>query len=362
MSEVYFGSVKFQELGNVQETLPVKMQKILRKMKVDEMVEDKSVAVKMHLGKNFGYSTIHPLFVKLLVDEINKGNPEQVFVTDLNFDVAEASNRGYTQEVLGAPLYPVAGIFDKYFYSEEIGFKKLNEVEIAGLIHDVDVIINLSHVKGHGCCAYGGACKNIAMGCVTGSTRGQIHSLEGGIKWDEEKCTYCKKCLQECRYDANSFEDGKYKINFHNCTYCQHCVKMCPEEALQLTEDNFDDFQEGMAITTKTVLDTFDKENILHINVMTDITYLCDCWGQTTPSLVPDIGIAASKDMVAIEKACLDMIDEEDLLPNSLPEGYELTEGNHLFEKIHGRDPYIQVEYLEQKGLGTQDYNIKEIK
>lgn len=362
MSKVYFGSVKFQELGNASETLPVKMQKILKNIDVADMVKDKSVAVKMHLGQNFGYSTIHPLFVKLLVDEIKKGDPSQVFITDLNFDVAQAADRGYTEQVLGAPIYPVAGLFDKYFYNYDVGFKKLQEVEVAGLIHDVDVLINFSHVKGHGCCAYGGACKNIAMGCVTSNTRGQIHSLEGGIEWDEELCINCEKCLQECRYDANSFNDeGQYQINYHNCTYCQHCIKMCPEEALTMTEDNFNDFQEGMALTTKKVLDSFDDENVLHINLMTDITYLCDCWGQTTPSLVPDIGVTVSQDMVAIEKACLDMIKTENLLPNSLPEGYKLSEGNHLFEKIHGRDPYIQVKFLEEKGIGSQDYSIEEV-
>lgn len=362
MSKVYFGSVEFKELGNVNETLPVKMQKILKEINVAGMVKDKSVAIKMHLGKNFGYSTIHPLFVKLLVDEIKKGNPTQVFITDLNFDVSEAKNRGYTEEVVGVPIYPVAGIFDKYFYNHDVNYKKLKGVEIAGLIHDADVLINFSHVKGHGCCAYGGACKNIAMGCVTSNTRGQIHSLEGGIEWIEDKCIHCNKCLSECRYDANSFDkDGKFKINYHNCTFCQHCVKMCSEGALKLTEDNFDNFQQGMALTTKEVLDTFDKENVLHINMLTDITYLCDCWGQTTPSLVPDIGITASKDMVAIEKACLDMIKTENLLPNSLPAGYELSDGNHLFEKVHGRDPYIQIKFLEKEGMGSQNYTIKEI-
>jgi len=104
------------------------------------------------------------------------------------------------------------------------------------------------------------------------------------------------------------------------------------------------------------------KRNVYYINVLLNITMLCDCWGMSTPSLVPDIGIMASEDMVAIEKASLDMIKVQDLLPNSLPTGRELREGKHLFEKIFGKDPYGQISKLENKGLGNSKYSIEEVK
>jgi hypothetical protein len=220
-------------------------------------------------------------------------------------------------------------------------------------------MIDLSHVKGHGACGYGGACKNIAMGCVTDRTRGQLHGLEGGLIWDESKCTQCKICISSCGQKANSFsDDGKLNIFFHHCTYCQNCVKACEPGAIQLEGGYYKEFQIGMALCTKVVLDTFKPGHVYYINFLTDITALCDCWGLTTPSLVPDIGIMASEDIVAIERACIDAIKVENLIPSGIPQGYKLTGKGHLFEQLHGKSPYIQLEELEKLGLGTQEYKL----
>lgn len=96
--------------------------------------------------------------------------------------------------------------------------------------------------------------------------------------------------------------------------------------------------------------------NAYYINVLTNITALCDCWGMTTPALVPDIGIMASEDIVAIERASLDAIKMEDLIPAGVPAGMELSGHGHLFEQLHGKNPYIQLQKLEEQGLGTQEY------
>ncbi len=125
--------------------------------------------------------------------------------------------------------------------------------------------------------------------------------------------------------------------------------------------NHYTDFQVGMALCTKTVLDTFDKDSVYYINFLTNITALCDCWGLSTPSLVPDIGIYASDDIVAIERASMDAIKVEDLLPNSTPKGVELGTKGHLFERLHGVEPYTQINELEKAGLGTQEYQIQEI-
>lgn len=363
-SDVYYCSMGYDKL-EANSTLPAKFRRMLAGLPLRDMVGGKRVAVKMHFGGNLGYTTIHPLFVQLLVDALKRAGAI-VFVTDIPADVPGAKRRGYTEEVIGAPLVAATGLFDKYYYSVPVDYKSLKEVQVAGHINDADVLIDFSHVKGHGACAYGGACKNIAMGCVTAKTRSDIHGLQGGFNWDEEKCEHDRECIKACRYNANSFdEDGKYHINYDNCTYCQHCVNACPTGALTANMSAFDDFQEGMALTTATVLNTFEPGRKLFINVLTNITYVCDCWGLSTPPLVPDIGIMASNDIVAIETACLDAINKYDLLPNSLPAGRQLADDpegtKHLLEKVHGKDPFVQVKALERHGLGTMQYNIIEV-
>ena len=365
-SLVKFSSVKFDRLDK-EATLPAKFIRVLDSIPLKEMVDGKTVALKMHLGGGLGYTTIHPLFVKILVDAL-KNAGGKIFITDLyhlnndDFGVRGARNRGYSSDILDVPFLPVAGNADKYFYTKKVDFKTLKEVHIAGNIHDAEVLIDFSHIKGHGVCGYGGALKNIAMGCVTQNTRRELHALEGGIEWNGELCDHCETCIDECRYKANKFTDeGKYEIFYHHCTYCQHCVEICPKDALTFSSKGFIDFQKGMALATREALKTFDKDKVYYINVLLNITMLCDCWGFSTPSLVPDIGIMASNDIAAIEKASLDAIKSENLLPDSLPIGRELREGKHLFEKIFGKDPYSLIKILEEMEMGNGDYEFEEI-
>ena len=116
-----------------------------------------------------------------------------------------------------------------------------------------------------------------------------------------------------------------------------------------------------MALATTEVLKGFDRKHRLFINFLTNITVYCDCWGMTTPALVPDIGILAGQDILAIEQASLDMIRTEDLIPGTLPKGVELREKGHLFERIHGKDPFVVLEYLEALKQGSRKYKLSEV-
>jgi hypothetical protein len=124
----------------------------------------------------------------------------------------------------------------------------------------------------------------------------------------------------------------------------------------------YEDFQAGMALCTEEVLKTFEPGRVFYINFLTNITALCDCWGFTLPSLVPDIGIMGSTDIVAIERACIDAIKVEDLIPAGVPQGIELGTDGHLFERLHGKNPFVQLRELEKRGLGTQEYEIEEVR
>lgn len=356
--EILFAPVTYSRYS-AQETLPARFERMLDKMGLEDRVKGKHTVIKMHVGRAIGYTTIHPLFIKILVDKL-KAWGAKVFIADQT--IQDAGARGYREEFLGCPIVEVCGVIDKYYYEYDVDYKTFKNVDIGGHIRDAEFMIDLSHIKGHGSCAFGGACKNIAMGCVTDRTRQQIHGLEGGLAWDESLCTHCEQCVEGCNHDANTFDkDGKYQVNFHHCTFCQHCVKVCPTGSLTMDDNRFDDFQAGMAICTKKVLDTFEPGNVHYISFLTNITALCDCWGLSTPNLVPDIGIMSGSDIVAIERACIDAIKLENLLPSGMPQGVELGEGEHLFEKLHGRNPYIQLDKLEEQGLGTQDYTLVEI-
>ena len=367
-SKVKFASMEFDRIDS-DRTLPAKFERLLKHFPLEKMLKGKIAVLKMHLGRGLGYTTIHPLFVRILIKKIRDAGGE-LFITDIllphmkDFGGITAKDR-YSEDILDAPVYPAAGFFDKYYYSKKVNFKSLKEVQVAGHLHDGEILINFSHFKGHGMSSYGGAIKNLAMGGVTSKTRHDLHSLHSGgsgISWNKELCSGCNKCIDECRYKANRFDDsGEYKVSIHDCTYCQHCVEICPENALMLKAKNYFDFQEGLAISAGEVLKTFAPENILHINVLMNITLMCDCWGMSTQSLIPDIGILASDDIVAVEKASLDMIKPDIILPYSLPKGKTLVSGKHLFEKVWGKDPYKQVDAVCNKGLGNMDYEIENI-
>ncbi len=360
-SRVYFASAKVRRLA-AEDTLPAKFERMLRKLDLKRMFNDRRVAIKMHVGNRIGYTTIHPLFVRILVRAVKEAGGWP-FITDGSFAMPNAVARGYTEEVLGAPLYPVAGAYDEYFYTKRVGYRSLKKIEVAGNIADAPAMIVLSHGKGHGQCGFGGAIKNIAMGCVTERTRGWIHALMSTqFTWDKERCLQCHICADNCPGNAISFENEEFHWFDHHCRYCMHCVDSCPVQAITINLDSWKYFQQGMARTTKTVLSTFEPGRVLYITTLMNITPLCDCWGFTTPSLVPDVGIMASEDIVAIEQASLDAIKVENYLPGSLPSQLKLGDEGHLFQRIWGKDPYEQVRATAKVGLGSREYELKTVR
>ena len=135
----------------------------------------------------------------------------------------------------------------------------------------------------------------------------------------------------------------------------------CPEGALTTSDANYADFQQGIALVVSNILDKVGSSNSFFINLLMNITMFCDCWGFSSPSLVPDIGIVASQNIVAIGRATLDMIKMENFNPDGLPEGRSLGDGNHLFEKIHGKDPYLMSQYLQEMNKGNLEYSLRPV-
>jgi uncharacterized Fe-S center protein len=343
------------------QTLPARFQKLLDSLELKERVNGKTVAIKMHLGGGLGYTTIHPLFVRLLVEHLKAARARKVFVTEGY--IQDADRRGYTAETLGAPIVQAFGKDGKDVCRKNTGWKPMKSVLLSRPILDADILVNFSHFKAHGDAGFGGACKNLGMGCVPTKTRGKIHSLEGTLTWSRNTCTLCRKCVKECAMNAASFNDrGEFQIFWHNCKMCLHCMLICPTGAIRIEKSDSDLMQEGLARTAKAVIDSFKPEHVTHINILTNITLFCDCWGITTPSLVPDIGIFAGQDIVAVEDASLRSVKTKNLIPGSITPPFSLGKGAHLFEKLHAKDPFGQIRALEKLRTGSSSYRVVTIK
>jgi len=359
-ARVTFASARPKEL-RANATLPSLLDRMLKTWDFKKRFAKKRVAVKMHLGYNVGYSTVPALLVARVIQAVKDAGGKP-FITDVPGAVPTARDRGYTEEVLGAPIIPVAGSADKYVYRRRTNYRTMKTVALAGNVVDADALIVLSHGKGHGHSGFGGAIKNVAMGCVDAPTRGKIHRLMSAtFQWDASKCTGCLLCRDNCPNEAITFRDGKIGIFDHACKYCMHCVLACPNDAISIDQRGYRYFQHGMALATRECLRSFEPHRVLHITVLLHVTPFCDCWGFTTPAIVPDIGIVAGEDITAVETAALDLIRAEDFIEGSLPPPLKRTGGGHLFEQIHGKDPYIQIQECIKVGLGDGKYRLTKV-
>ena len=176
-SKVYFGSIQHGMMAK-HASFAAKVDKITEMLIEQTTIEKKDkIAIKMHLGFQDGYQTIPVFFVRRIVEALKKtgGYP---FITDTSTAVYNAVNRGYTQETCGCPIIPVAGVKDGYSTPVEINFRGIDTLDLGGALKDADVLVDLSHAKGHGACGYGGAIKNLALGGYAASSRWfKIHGV-----------------------------------------------------------------------------------------------------------------------------------------------------------------------------------------
>jgi uncharacterized protein len=368
-STVYFGTARQSRL-EAKETLPIKLDLIVEKLKIRERVKDEIVIIKMHTGNNIGYSTIHPVFVRRLVQAIKDGGGKP-FIADVTWDVAGAETRGYTHETLGCPIYPAAGPEDKYFYEFEKPFKNIKKWKLAGMVKDATFLINFSHVKGHPSCGFGAAFKNLALGCMVGETRREMHhSMHFDPYWDPEKCSddeTISKIIAACPFEAivkDKRKPGSVHLHFEQCNQCGRCLQVAPAGSLKIDGTNFHSFQEACAISTSITLSTFDPQKVTHISLATHMTPVCDCFGFTSMPILPDVGIFGSDDIIAIERAVLDSTAGMRLIEENLPLAMEVhTRQGHPFQQLHGplKDPYLVTEYGEKLGLGSRNYDLVDV-
>ncbi len=368
-STVYFGSPRQAKL-KAEETLPAKLDLIIDRLKIRERVKDEVVAIKLHTGNNIGYSVIHPVFVRKIVQAVKDGGGKP-FVCDVTWDVAGSETRGYTHETLGCPIYPVGGPDDQYFYPHKRPFKGIDEWKVAGMIQDATFMINFAHAKGHPSCSFGGVMKNIALGCMVGATRSAMHdTCHFDPYWFPEhlqsKDDY-KKILASCPHEAISEDKekpGNLHLHIEPCNQCGRCLEVAPKGSWKIDPVNFYAFQEACANSVDITLSTFEPGKHTHIVLANQITPVCDCFGFTSMSILPDAGIFGSDDIIALEQAVLDKLAASPLIEENVPTSMEIhTREGHPLAWLHGpyKDPYKVVEYGAALGLGSREYEVVDV-
>ncbi|MBE3575158.1 MAG: DUF362 domain-containing protein [Firmicutes bacterium] len=365
---VYFASVKMKRMRE-EESYPAKVLLALDRVNLPAIVGGRRVAVKVHLGEGINFQTVHPGLVRMVVEKIKAagGNP---FVVH-SWGALDGYKRGYTPETLGCPVLPTGGSREKYYYRHPVNLPGLDEVFVAGEIEDAEALVCLSHVKGHGSSGMGGALKNIGIGMLSAEARSNVHKLIATVKyWDADKCLPgqpCQACMDACPMDAihwSGSRKAELHIDVHSCTYCGKCEQSCPHDALHLKPaEMFGIFQKGMAHAAQAVMSTFDPGHALFLNYILHVTPWCDCSPYTMPAFIRDVGVLVSTDPVAIDQASLDLIGQQEILEDMVPEMFEVGAQGHPFQRVLGmvKDPYEQVRQAELLGIGSREYDLIEV-
>jgi hypothetical protein len=369
-ADVFFAS-PYQKALRAEETLPAKLDLVIAKLGIRDRVKDELVAIKMHLGGYIGYSTIHPVFVRRVVQAVKNGGGRP-FVTDSPGSVFDAYTRGYTAETLGCPIVANQGATERYSYTRKKRFKNIREWQIGGHLNDATFLIDLAHAKGHPTCGFGGVFKNLALGGMAWPTRAAMHDVMHHDRyWFADKCPDAKtrkKIVESCPFGClvqDKEHPEELHLHYDPCNQCGRCLRVAPEGALAIRKGNFQAFQEAMAISVGMILSTFDRAKMTFINIATNITPVCDCFGFTGPPILPDLGIFASDDPCAIEQATLECVATLSLIPENVPACMELqpAPGRHPIQVLHGpyKDPYVVIRHAAKLGLGSPEYTLTDV-
>jgi hypothetical protein len=226
-------------------------------------------------------------------------------------------------------------------------------------------MIVVSHCKGHIGSGYAGAIKNLAMGGVAGrdrsgdwtQARGHLHAAgaESSIVRDADLCTMCLQCLHVCPTEAILETNDGLAVDDEKCGRCE---RVCPEGAIQLEKRGEDEFHRALAEGTQAVLSTFEPGKVLYFNFVLEVQPECDCMPMADTPIVQDQGILAGMDVVAVEQASLDLINNGVPLPESLAEDRGLKAGQRILTEALGVDGQLHIDAAAQIGLGSREYEL----
>ncbi|WAM34291.1 DUF362 domain-containing protein [Caldicellulosiruptor morganii] len=370
-SKVYFTDFKTKPGYNMLD----KLENLVKKAGIETIdFKNKFVAIKVHFGEPGNLAYIRPNYVARIVKLIKDlgGKP---FVTDANTlytgrrsnavdHLQAAYENGFNPLTLGCHVIIADGLKGTEYREIEVNLKHTQKAKIGSAIADADIVISMNHFKGHEMTGFGGAIKNIGMG--SGSRGGKLfmHSSSKPVI-KTSKCVGCGMCVKSCAQLAIALnEKKKAVIDYEKCVGCGQCVAVCQFEAATVRWDEAASIaSEKIAEYAYAVLK--DKPNF-HINFIMNISPDCDCWSHNDIPIAPDIGIAASFDPVALDKACVDLVNSSTFTPA----GCVLEKAKHIevdgkidrFKSIHpDTDWQVALKHAQEIGLGSLEYELVKV-
>ncbi|HEK8924807.1 TPA: DUF362 domain-containing protein [Clostridioides difficile] len=351
-SKVYFCDL----YSNSQnKNVPNNVRRLFDEAGFKDLIEkNDQVAIKLHFGEKGNTTYMSPVAVRQVVDKVKdcEGKP---FLTDTNTlytgsrtnsvdHLTTAIENGFAYAVVNAPVIIADGLYSRNYENVKIDKKHFESVKIGGEIYNSSAMIVMSHFKGHEAAGFGGALKNLAMGCASAAGKQMQHSdVTPVVK--EKKCVGCGKCVNSCPTKAISIVDKKAVIDSDVCYGCGECPTVCPTRAVTIQwESDSDVFVEKMAEYAYGAVSN-KKDKIGYITFVMNVTPLCDCVPWSGRPIAHDIGILASTDPVAIEQACYDLICKE--------------MGHDVFKHEH---PHVNgtriIDYACEMGMGSKEYEL----
>ena len=369
-SQVYFTDLRAKPGDNLLQ----KLERLMTKAGMGTIDFDgKYVAIKIHFGEPGNLAYLRPNYARVVVDYI-KARGGKPFLTDCNTlyvggrknaldHLESAYQNGYNPFTVGCHLLIADGLkgTDEVYVPVE-GGEYVTEAKIGRAIMDADIVISLNHFKGHENTGFGGALKNLGMGCGSRAGKMEMHSA-GKPHTDRDLCIGCGACQRICAHGAPIMTDGRITIDHDKCVGCGRCIGVCPRDAVLAASDESNDIlNRKIAEYAKAVV---DGRPSFHINLVMDVAPNCDCHAENDANIVPDVGMFASFDPVALDVACADAVNRQPILPGSHLDDMNHSHG-HTGDHFHISHPETNwhscVEHGEKLGLGTQAYELITVK
>ena len=374
-AKVYFSDLRTVAFGD---GLPNKLKKLMRSAGIDQIdMDGKFVAIKMHFGELGNVSFLRPNYARAVVDVVKQlgGKP---FLTDCNTrypgsrkNALEhlycAWQNGFTPLTVDCPVLIGDGLKGTDDVAVPVrGGEYIKEARIGRTIMDADVFISLTHFKGHEMTGFGGAIKNIGMGCGSRAGKKEQHS-NGQPVINEDLCRGCGCCRRECANDGLVFDAQarKMRVDTAHCIGCGRCLGACNYDAITFANSAaISELNCRMAEYTKAVL---DGRPHFHVSLVVDVSPNCDCHCENDAPILPNIGMFASFDPLALDQACADAC----LAATPLP-GSQLADRMAQPDFVDHHDHFVNsgpesewrtcLEHAEKIGLGTRDYELVVVK